>query len=140
MPAGVQGILRRGGRFSPVPPDPVSILEARIAARRYEVETAGVLIGDVALATDRTAQGQLANVAVAAFMDEGFRCRWKTRDGFVELSSSQILEVARAVQKHIEACFDREAELLDYLASGLYEEVMFDQGWPTSTLSQTASE
>ena len=51
-------------------------------------------------------------VALKAMQDSEYSCRWKGVDGFVELTAPQILAIADAVRAHVQACFDREAELL----------------------------
>lgn len=84
-----------------------------LAARRYRAETAGITWNGWPVATDRASQAALGNArqAVAA----GLRAdgaTWKFADGVHQpLTNAQILELAAAVFGHVQACFDREAEL-----------------------------
>jgi hypothetical protein len=54
----------------------------------------------------------ITGAALKAMQDSTYSCRWKTESGFVELTAPQILAIADAVRAHVQACFDREAELV----------------------------
>lgn len=84
----------------------------------------------VVFSSARDSQGLIGSVAHAALLDPGYRCNWKTQDGFVELNAQQILDMAASIRKHVQACFDREAELLAHLEGGTFTESMLDEGWP----------
>ncbi len=97
------------------PDEAAGILEAarerkrsEIAAARWEAETAGI----DGIRTDRESQSLITGAALKAMQDSAYSCRWKTESGFVELTSLQISAVADAVRTHVQACFDREAELV----------------------------
>lgn len=105
-------------------------LAATIAGRRYQSETAGIIIGGMSVATDRESQGLLNGAALSAFMDDTYVCRWKTPDGFVQLDAKTILAIAKAVRAHVQASFDREEELLEAVKDDTYQPEMLDQGWP----------
>lgn len=105
-------------------------LQARIAARRYQAETAGTIVNGMALPTDRDSQALVTGAALAAWMDQNYTCQWKTADGFVALAAQQIIALASAMRAHVQACFDREAALLDALTAGTYTDEQLDQGWP----------
>ena len=85
-----------------------SAKRAEIAAARFEAETAGI----DGIKTDRESQALITGAALKAMQDSEYSCRWKGVDGFVELTSPQILAIADAVRSHVQSCFDREAELL----------------------------
>lgn len=102
-----------------------------IAQRRYQAETAGISVGGMQVDTGRDSQGLINGAALSAFMDDTYTCNWKTADGFVKLDAKTILAVARAVRSHVQACFDREAELAATVAAGTYKPEMLDQGWPS---------
>ena len=78
-----------------------------IAAARFEAETSGI----DGIKTDRESQALITGAALKAMQDSTYSCRWKTESGFVELTAPQILAIADAVRAHVQACFDREAEL-----------------------------
>lgn len=103
---------------------------ASIADRRWRAETAGIELYGHRIETDRTAVAMVTGAALAASLDPSYSARWKTTDGFVTLSSAQILEVAQAIRAHVQACFDREADLIDALNAGTYDAEMLESGWP----------
>jgi len=101
------------------PEEVAGILEAarerkrsEIASARWEAETAGIDVNGFTVRTDRESQSLITGAALKAMQDEKYSCRWKTESGFVELTALQISAVADAVRTHVQACFDREAELV----------------------------
>lgn len=132
--AGI-GWLYAGGAFTaPVvpaaPPLTTDELKAVVAARRYQAETAGITVNGMDVPTDRDSQAMVTGAALASVIDPNYTCQWKTADGFVDLVAQQIIALASAMRAHVQACFDREAVLLDALAAGTYTDEQLDQGWP----------
>lgn len=111
---------------------PAQVVDPRalIAARRYQAETAGITVNGMHLPTDRDSQAMVTGAALAAWMDPNYTCQWKTAEGFIDLVAQQIIGLASAMRAHVQACFDREAVLLDALAVGTYTAEQLDQGWP----------
>ena len=103
---------------------------AAIAERRWEREVGGIVVAGLTIATDDRSKLLINGAAVEAMLDLNYQMQWKTPSGFVELTASQVLAVARAVRAHVQACFDREAELLASLDAGTFESGMLDEGWP----------
>ncbi|MEZ1745687.1 DUF4376 domain-containing protein [Pseudomonas aeruginosa] len=111
---------------------PAQVVDPRvlIAARRYQAETAGITVNGLDLPTDRDSQALVTGAALAAVIDPNYTCQWKTAAGFVDLAAQQVIALASAMRAHVQACFDREAALLDALAAGTYSADQLDQGWP----------
>ncbi|MFJ3050861.1 DUF4376 domain-containing protein [Pseudomonas nitroreducens] len=105
-------------------------LKAVIAARRYAAETAGIAVNGMPLDTGRDSQALVTGAALQAVIDSAYTCQWKTTEGFVDLDGPQIIAIASTMRAHVQACFDREAELLDAVAAGTYTAEQLDQGWP----------
>lgn len=100
-----------------------------ITARRDQAMKAGTTVGSVTIATDDVSQARIIGAAGAAMDDPDMTLNWKCTGGqFYALDAATILAVARAVRAHVQACFDREAELLADLAAG--EPYDIDAGWP----------
>ena len=100
----------------PTPPEPTldelkAQKKAAIAAARYDAETAGTTVNGITIDTGRDSQALITGAALAAMLDEGYALNWKTDAGFIHLSAPEIIAVAQAVRAHVQACFDREAEL-----------------------------
>lgn len=102
----------------------------RIAQRRWEAETAGITLNGLAVATDDRAKLLINGAALEATIDPDYVMQWKTGGGFVRLTGAQVIGIARAVRGHTQACFDREAELLEALEAGTLTPEMIEQGWP----------
>jgi len=101
-----------------------------IAARRWQAETGGISLNGMHIDTGRDSQALITGATVQAMLDPNYSLRWKTVAGFVDLTAEQIIGVATAARAHVQACFNREAELLDALAAGTFAPEMLDQGWP----------
>lgn len=108
---------------------------AAIAARRYASETAGIEVSGVHIDTGRDSQALITGAALNAVIDPGYVCNWKTPSGFVQLDAQTLLGVATTLRAHVQACFDREAELLEALDAGEFSEGMLEEGWPDEPVS-----
>lgn len=103
----------------------------RIAARRFQAETGGTTVEGVRVNTERDSQALLTGAAFAASLDPEYRIKWKTATGFVELNRDQVIGLASQVRAFVQACFNREAELLGFVADGSITAEMLEQGWPS---------
>ena len=86
--------------------------KAEIAASRYEKETVGITVNGATIDTDRDSQALITGAALAAVIDSEYSLNWKTESGFIHLTAPEIIAVAQAVRAHVQACFDREGELV----------------------------
>ena len=102
----------------------------QIAARRFQVETGGVTVEGVQINTERDSQSLLTGAAFAASLDPGYHIKWKAATGFVDLTGEQILGIASQVRAFVQACFNREAELLGAVADRSITAEMLEEGWP----------
>ncbi|WP_312141129.1 DUF4376 domain-containing protein [Stutzerimonas nitrititolerans] len=112
---------------------------AAIAARRWQAETAGITVNGTAIDTGRDSQALITGAAVSAMLDPSYSVRWKTPAGFIELQGQQIIAMATAVRAHVQACFDREAELLEALSDGTFTDAMLEEGWPAGSVPAPAA-
>lgn len=83
-----------------------------IALARYEAETSGTTVNGVLIDTGRDSQALITGAALAAMLDGDYSLNWKTAAGFIHLTAPEIIAVAQAVRAHVQACFDREGELV----------------------------
>jgi len=103
----------------------------RIKERRDKALVSGTTINGVTVATDDLSQQRITGAALAATVDNTTTIKWKLPDDtFVTLDATQIIGIAQGVRAHVQACFDREAELLAALNTG--EDYDIDAGWPTT--------
>lgn len=98
----------------PTPDD----LRTHAAARRFDRETAGIVIGGVTVDTSRTSQalitGALAYVQTAVDASVEF----KAASGWTTLSADEILNVALAVGAHVQHCFAAERSVDEAITAG----------------------
>ena len=90
-----------------------------LAQYRYEVETRGIPISGMSIATDDRSKMMLGNARLAAQANENFTASWKTQSGFVQLTAGQIIGISDAVAAHVNKCFLVEANILQNI--GNYE-------------------
>lgn len=124
------GRARRGWTVIPAPP---LNWPAVIADRRWQAEVAGIDVGGIHVDTDDRSKLLINGAAVEAMLDPDYVMHWKTAGGFVELTAAEVITVARAVRAHVQACFNREAELLAELAGETFTPAMLEEGWPAAS-------
>jgi hypothetical protein len=106
---------------------------ALFAAERFAHEASGITVDGVSIETTRDSQALIASTGLSAILDPEYRCNFKTLDGFVQINATQILAIAQAVRAHVQACFDRELDLLNALESATYTDELLKEGWPDSS-------
>ncbi|OFB60465.1 hypothetical protein JS73_03890 [Synergistes jonesii] len=102
---------------------------AEMAAARYAAEISGITLSGAVIRTDRESQALITGAALAASHDENYSVTWKAKNGFVTLTAAQIIAVAQAVRAHVEACFDREAELQTAIEAAESAEALDEITW-----------
>ena len=113
-----------------VAPAPAPDWSALIAARRYIAETSGTVIAGMPIDTDDRSKLLINGAAMRADRNADYVLRWKTSEGFVDLTAAQVLAVADAVSEHVQLCFDREDVLLGAVADAAITADMLEEGWP----------
>jgi hypothetical protein len=113
---------------------------ALFAAERFTREASGIAVEGLRIETSRESQALIASTGLSAVLDPQYRCNFKTLSGFVEIGAAQILSIAQAVRAHVQACFDRELELLQAIEHGTYSDEMLKEGWPDSMPASPTSE
>ena len=102
----------------------------RTAARRYDEEVKGITLSNMEISTDRTSQALLTGAVTAAQLDPNLTAKWKLKNGNVTLDKTQLDTIAMAVRNHVQACFDREIEIIEAIDAGTFTDAMLDTGWP----------
>jgi len=106
-----------------------ALVKFEIKSRRDKAVNAGTAIGEIAVATDDLTQQRITAAALSATVDTSTTAQWKLADDtFVTLDAAQIIAFAQGIRAHVQACFDREAELLAALSAG--GDYNLDTGWP----------
>lgn len=121
--------------FEAVPID----FPAVIAEERYRREGLGIVVDGVRIGTGRDEQGLISGAALSAVIDPAYRCNWKTDAGFIELNASQLIALATAVRAYVQACFNRELDLLSLHETGVLDDPMVYEGWPSTVVTTHAA-
>lgn len=90
-------------------------LIARLAERRWEVETSGTLINNIFVATDDRSKIMLTGAYMAATANPEFTTIWKTDTAWITLDVNTIKGIYFGVAEHINKCFCREKTILDII-------------------------
>lgn len=101
-----------------------------VAAERFLREASGVNVDGLIIETTRDSQTLIVGMGLSAIVDPLYRCNFKTANGFVEMDAPRILEIVKAVRTHVQACFDRERDLLTAIENANYRPEMLTEGWP----------
>lgn len=130
-------------RMWPVEPIPLDEVKAarKVAAtaKRYEVETGGILMAGTTIRTDRESQA-LINGAYGLARDmlsgdvSSEAIDFKGADGWAEIEPAAMVTIGRAVALHVQACFRAERTLHDAIDAAETAEAVLDvditAGWP----------
>lgn len=116
--------------IDPRTPDEIKNEAKDALKRRRDVAlSAGTRVGEVELLTDEVTQGRITGAALAALIDPAYQVQWKMPDGsFIVLTAPQIIAFAQAIRSHVQACFNREAELIALIEAG--QPYDLEAGWP----------
>lgn len=125
------------------PPQPVrtkASLLADVAAKRWQVETGGILVAGHPIATDRESQSQLTSAYTSLKGGLIADTPWKSSDGsFTLVTLAEIEPVAQAVAAHVRACFAAEqahSEAIDELETQAELDAYdINTGWPSDGVS-----
>ncbi|MFM5811220.1 DUF4376 domain-containing protein [Aeromonas veronii] len=123
------------------PPQPVRTKEslmADVAAKRWQIETGGIIVAGYPIATDRESQAQLTCAYTSLKGGLIADTQWKSADGsFTMVTIAELEPVASAVAAHVRACFAAERSHNDAIAL-LQTQLELDAydihaGWPPNS-------
>ncbi|MGU3665795.1 DUF4376 domain-containing protein [Methylobacterium sp. A49B] len=89
----------------------IAELTAYAAAKRFAVETGGIVVGGASVATDRDSQAMIGNAFAYVTASGAGSVRFKASSGWVTLSADQVKALALAVGAHVQAAFAAEDDL-----------------------------
>lgn len=108
-----------------------------VAAKRWQVETDGIIVADVPIKTDRGSQAQLNSAFTSLKSGLIADTPWKAADGsFTLVTLAELEPVAKAVAEHISSCFAAErahTEAINLLQTQVELDAYdIDTGWPSA--------
>ena len=99
-------------------PDMPSLL-AYAADRRWQIETGGIRVGDVPIATDDRAKLMIIGSRVAAAADPDWSTEWLAEDGETySVDAAAMILIADAVQAHVNRVFTAFAGIRTAILAG----------------------
>jgi hypothetical protein len=100
-------------------PEPVPVdLQAYAAAKRYAVETGGIVLNGMSVMTDRQSQALITGAYAYVQANPTVTVSFKTPSGFVNLAAAEVTAVANAVGAHVQASFAAEDAVVQGIAAG----------------------
>lgn len=114
-----------------------------ISSYRYELETGGVTIDGVFVATDDRSKTLLFGASIKAkeaiLNQVGYSIDWKTSNGWVTLSAEQVVTISDTVWTFIQQCFQSELGHVSII-NGLSEpseitNYTITDDWPSNIIS-----
>ncbi len=109
------------------------------AAKRYAVETGGIVINEMRVMTDRASQALITGAYNYVRENPDALVKFKTAGGFVELTATQMTAIANAVGAHVQASFAAEGAVNVAIADGTIKTVadVDAASWPANGLPAT---
>ncbi len=113
-----------------------SAAKERVTAKRYEVETSGVTLGNgIVVGTDKLSQAMVSSAFNHLGNNPTKTLDWKSVGGWVTIDKAQLDAIADAVGNHVQAAFSNEKahhEAVDLLTT---HQAIIDYdittGWPS---------
>lgn len=87
------------------------ILAKHLSEYRYKKEHGGVDTVFGRILTDIPTRTNLLGARASAVENPNYTVKWKTPNGFVDLTDGQIIAISDLVRDHVQKCFDVEASL-----------------------------
>lgn len=122
------------------------IYELELASTRWGYENAGIIYNDILYTTDSDSKLNYLGAMQRSVLDPTYTVRWKARTVsdpnsavFVNLSASDMINIASFAISYITACFEHENNLLNQInnTTSLQELTGIDlkAGWPSQYYS-----
>lgn len=119
--ANTHMVLGDDGELFEPPPEPLTKdqLLAHLAAHRWAVETGGIQLNGMTVATDDRSKTMIMGARIAAMADPSHIANWKMPDGsWAPLDAATITAISDAVLNHVNWCFARESEVVELITAG----------------------
>ncbi|WP_269929939.1 DUF4376 domain-containing protein [Aminobacter sp. HY435] len=130
-----------GGVYTPPPTSLEDLRAAKLvalAAKRWAVETGGIVVGGFPIYTDDRSKLMVTGARIKADADPAFTTKWVAADGTrTAVDATTIIAISDAMLGHVDACFDRFDVLASAIASALDKTALaaidINAGWPPNS-------
>jgi len=106
------------------------------AGQRWEAEKKGIEYKNILIDTDDRTKTAILLKTQLAVASPGKTFSWKYNNSTVEFTSSDIINIANALNDYIQKCFDKEAELIDLVNQSRTEldlsDFTLNVNWPSN--------
>lgn len=108
---------------------------AALEARRWIVETSGIVVDGAEIRTDRESQSKISGALQLVERNPTAVIDWKGANGWVQIQKPEVEMIADLVAAHVQACFTRERQLHDLIMAAediaALDAIDIDAGWPS---------
>jgi len=115
--AGAESVDALAEALAPYP-DAFASLADYVSSLRYAAEVAGIEVGGMQIATDRESQGLINGAYNLVGAKPDMTIRFNVGGKSTRLDSAAVHIVAIAVGEHVQACREREGDVLDAIEAG----------------------
>jgi len=136
----------------PVTPYPVNYCQRKlitaIGKLKWQTIDAGIEVNGVPVLTAGSDRTTLLQTAASVESGRITSVPWKSPTGWIEATAEQLVPLRDAVELHVQACFQREKQLHDEIATALQAAdphssllaIDWKSGWPETLNTQTTEQ
>lgn len=109
-------------------------LHAYAAARRFAIETGGIVVNGIQINTSRESQSMIVGAYNYVLANPKKTIRFKTVSGWTDLDAAAVTAIANAIGTHVQDCFALEAQISADIDSGAISEIAAIDAiaWPSN--------
>ena len=120
----VDGVVVPVPTHEPTLDERKATLLARLAERRWEIETGGFAFRGKTVKSDADSQAKVnALMTGIALLGDSFHTKWKCWDGWLQLDAQGARELVTAGFAHVALCFAREGDLAAMIDAAAEEDL-----------------
>lgn len=123
--------IAAGGVIRPYAPPTadIAVLKAYAAAKRWSVQTGGVVVSGVSVDTSDASRSMIADAVAYVEASGTTSVDFKAASGWVTISAAEMTAIGLAVGAHVQACFAAERAVDAAIAAGTITTVTAIDGW-----------
>lgn len=104
--------------------DRKTVLSARLAERRWEIETGGFTFRGKTVKSDADSQAKINGLMTGmSLVGTSFHTAWKCNDGWIHLDEKGARDLVTAGFAHVSLCFAREGDLAAMIDAAAEEDM-----------------
>lgn len=112
------------------PPSPAVDLRAYVAAKRWAVQTGGVVVDGISIDTSDASRSMIADMAAYLQASGVETVEFKATSGWATLTAAEVVAIGLAVGAHVQACFVAERAITASIDAGAITSTAEIDAWP----------